>query len=310
MLNRRRIRKPIILVGAGRSGTSLLARIVQSHPDVAYLPEPRPIWMHGNAYRRHHALGLSDLTPRIAEYIDRRFAEFLEQSGATRLAEKTPSNCLRIPFIHALYEDCRVVNILRDGLAVVRSTVSVRGRPANRGTLQRRLASTPWWEWPGYLSVFWNQFVRTNLLDRPARHWGAQPPGWERWRDLPPHLAAAHQWVALVEASLRDGRALPAENYLELRYEELVAEPIEVADRLAAFAELSPSAGMRSAASERVRPDFAHRRRGALSAEREREVLEVIAPLQERLGYPCEVQAEPAGVGTAPEGAGITPERG
>ena len=289
----RRIREPIILIGAGRSGTSLLARIVQSHPDVAYLPEPRPIWMHGHAYRRHHALDASDLSPRIADYIDRRFADFLRESGGSRFAEKTPSNCLRIPFIHALYPDCRIVNVLRDGLDVARSTVAVRDRPANRGALRQRLASTPVWEWPGYLPTFWNGFVRTNLLRRPARYWGAQPPGWERWRDLPAHLAAAHQWLALVEASLRDGRALPPENYLELRYEELIADPAGVADRLAGFAGLSASEEMRSAASGRVRPDFARRRQDTLSAEQTREVLELIAPLQQRLGYPSELQAEP-----------------
>ena len=72
----RKVKKPIILLGTGRSGTNLLARTFQRHPDVALWNEPRPIWMYGNAYRADHELNAENLTPRIARYIDRRFSRF------------------------------------------------------------------------------------------------------------------------------------------------------------------------------------------------------------------------------------------
>ena len=285
-MSSKRIRKPIVIIGAGRSGTSLVGNFVAAHPDVAFLAEPRPIWMYGNSYRPDHVLDATHLTPRIAKYIDRRFGEFLEQSGRSRFAEKTPSNCLRIPFIQALYEDCRIVNVLRDGLDVVRSTVSIRQQPVNKGTLRQRLRATPLWEWPSYLPVFWNSYVRTNLLGRPARHWGAQPPGWRDWQGLPPHLAAARQWKALIEITLRDIRILPPENYLEIRYEEVVGDPAAACDQIAEFADLPSSEEMRRSACDRMKPGHANRRRGELTGEQEREVLEIIGPLQEKLGYP------------------------
>ena len=101
----------------------MLGRIFTRHPDVAYWPEPRPVWMYRNAYREDHRLGAEDLTPSIAGHIDAKFARFLARSGRRRFAEKTPSNCLRIPFSHALYPDCRMINIIRDGRDSVASTL-------------------------------------------------------------------------------------------------------------------------------------------------------------------------------------------
>ena len=285
-MSQRRIRKPIILLGAGRSGTSLLGNFLASHPDIAYLGEPRPIWMYGNAYRPDHVLDASHLTPQIADYIDRHFWEFLDRSGRSRFAEKTPSNCLRIPFIHALYPDCRMVNVLRNGLEVVRSTVSIRQRPANPGTIRKRLRTTPWWEWPSYMPAFWSGYVRPRLLRRPARFWGARPPNWKEWRELPPHLSCAHQWKSLVEISLVEAARVPPENYLQIRYEDVVVDPAGICDGIADFAELPRSEEMRRAALERIKPGHAHRRMSELTPRQEEEVMEIIGPLQERLGYP------------------------
>ncbi|MCH7799415.1 MAG: sulfotransferase [Planctomycetes bacterium] len=126
----------------------MLGRIFAQHPDVAYWPEPRPIWMYRHAYRPHHELGAEDLTPVIARHIDRSFARFLARSGRSRFAEKTPSNCLRIPFIHALYPDCRIINILRDGREVVGAAFRMQTIGAHPSRLMARVRETPLWEWP------------------------------------------------------------------------------------------------------------------------------------------------------------------
>lgn len=281
----RRIRQPIIVIGSARSGTSLLSKFLGMHPDVAYLGEPRPIWTRGHAYRGDDALGREDLTPRVADYIDRRFAEFLGRAGRSRLVEKTPSNCFRIPFIHELYPDCRIIHIFRDGRDVVHSLLRVATkRPSGRAVVER-LRQTPPWEWPGYLPMFFRTFWRTNVLGVPASHWGPRPPGWREWLDLPPHIARAHQWKASVEAALRDGRTLHPENYLELRYEEFVRDPEEGYDRIFRFAELTPTPIVAARARERIDVDRASRWQSTLSEKQEGEVLEVILPALRSLGY-------------------------
>ncbi len=281
----RRIRRPIHLIGSGRSGTSLLGNTLQRHPAVAYWGEPRPVWMHGNAYRRDHVLRESDLTPSIARYIDERFADFLAESGRERFAEKTPSNCLRIGFIHALYPDCKLVHILRDGLEVVRSAVEIRERKPNPGLLRTRLRETPIRDWPAYLPMAIRTVWRTNVLRRPARYWGAQPPGWRDWLDLPPHRIAAKQWKAMVEISLREGRRLPASNYLEVRFEEVLADPEGTLLRILDFLELAPDPVFLEFARGFIDPTIPRRNRPGLSPEQRREAIADMQPLLGELGY-------------------------
>lgn len=281
----RRVRKPIILVGFGRSGTLLLSRVFEQHPDVAFLGEPRPIWMHGNAYRRDHRLVAEDLTPEIADYIDRRFAAFLEGAGRTRLLEKTPSNCLRLPFVHALYPDARIVNIIRDGRPVVRSAIAIQRTPVPRHHVLSRVLETPLRDWPAYVPLFLRTVWRTNVLKKPAQFWGVQPPGWEAWLDLPPHVVVAKQWQASVRLSIEDGRELPPETYREIRFEDFMEAPEHVIAELAEFCELRSDGAMVRYAREQISPARRHRWDGSLTEREEAEMLEHLQPLLSELGY-------------------------
>lgn len=281
----RRIREPIILLGSGRSGTSLLGRLFSRHPDVAYLPEPRPIWMYGNSYRRDHLLTEADLKPRIARYIDGRFSAFLEESGRPRFAEKTPSNCLRIRFIRALYPDCRIIHIYRDGRDVVRSMLKIQEKKPRRGILRDRMRTTPVWEWPSYLPMLMRTYWRTNLRGKSATYWGAQPPGWKQWTDLPAHMVVAHQWGALVERAIEDGRNLPRESYLEIRYERLIREPHLCIEEMCDFVGLAPNQEMSKLADERIDPNRPAKWRSTLSPRQEDEISELLEPTLRKLGY-------------------------
>ncbi len=281
----RRIIKPLILLGSGRSGTTMLGRIVALHPDVAYWVEPRPVWMYRHAYRSHHDLDSDDLTPPIARHIDAVFGRFLERSGRSRFAEKTPSNCLRIPFIHALYPDCRIINIIRDGREVVGATFRMQAAGANPSRVWSRLFETPLWEWPAYVPLFIGTFWKTKVLRQRATYWGVRPAGWQEWAGLPPHVIAARQWKRVVGVSIRHGRALPPENYLELRYERLILEPAHVVRELTEFAGLSPCREMIDYALQTIDPTRAAKSRANLTETQMREAVEEMEPLLSELGY-------------------------
>jgi hypothetical protein len=263
----------------------MLARFLRQHPDVEYIGEPRPIWMYANAYRPNDILTATDVTPRIASHIHYKFAELLAASGKSRLVEKTPSNSLRIPFIHALYPDCRIVNIIRDGRGVVGSMLRIEERKPNKGSITSRLRETPVWEWPGYVPMFLRTVWRTNVLGRPAKYWGPRPPEWKSWITLPRHQSAALQWKAIVEISRRDGRALPPDNYLEIRYEDAVRDAGSVVERILAFANLAPNDDLVTWAQAHIQPHRPDVWRSSLSIEQQAEVLAIQKPLLEELGY-------------------------
>ena len=281
----RRITKPIILLGSGRSGTTLLGQILMRHPEVAYWGEPRPVWMYGHAYRRHHELGAEDLTPRIARTIDRRFARFLAASGRSRFAEKTPSNCLRIPFIHSLYPDCKIVNIIRDGREVAGGMLRMQRVGADPARVMARVFETPLWEWPAYVPMFFRTVWRTKVLGKTSTHWGVKPAGWQEWLKLPPHLSAARQWMRLVETSIRHGRALPTENYLELRYERLIRDPARLVAEMIEFAELPARDEPIDYALCEINPSRAGKTLLNLSEQQRRDAEAEMSRLLRELGY-------------------------
>lgn len=282
----RGIAKPIILLGSGRTGTTMLGEIFARHPDVAYWEEPRPVWMYRHAYRSHHELAAADLTPAIARYIDRRFTRFMTRRGRSRFMEKTPSNCLRLPFIAALYPDCRVINLVRDGREVVASTLRMQAGPPRLDRVLARVGETPLWEWPAYVPLFFQTVWRTAVLKERSTYWGTRPDGWKAWTKMPPHILAAHQWKRVVEVSIRDGRALPPENYLEVRFATLIADPVETVRDMLAFAELAEAPALLDYAGSEVDGSRAKTSVLDLSDEQVEQIEAVIAPLLAELGFP------------------------
>lgn len=132
----------IFNVGARRSGTYWLQRIVTSHPEVSDVPSETHLLSHGISplfERFHH--GLRNSTQVGEVWIDRNAlldatrdfcdAVFLghREPGASRIAERTPLHALHLGLIAELYPDARVVHIIRDGRDVARSITAQEWGP-------------------------------------------------------------------------------------------------------------------------------------------------------------------------------------
>jgi predicted O-methyltransferase YrrM len=131
---------PVFVVGAQRSGTTWLQRLLAAHPLLvagqeshlfsAYLAPLWERWRLEEDLRSlgHRRVGLG-CTLSEAQFLEslRRFARDafapLEgvKPGAVRLVEKTPDHALHLPLIHRLFPDAAVVHVLRDGRDVVAS---------------------------------------------------------------------------------------------------------------------------------------------------------------------------------------------
>ena len=93
-------------MGAPRSGTTFLGDVLSRHPSLHYMIEPSPIWKR---YVREPSdmVCLSEQRKNAVIKTRTAFKNSLKESGLERLLEKTPQNCLRFPFVHAVFPEAQ-----------------------------------------------------------------------------------------------------------------------------------------------------------------------------------------------------------
>jgi hypothetical protein len=214
----------LFIVGAARSGTTLLQRMLDAHPELAVLHEthwiPR-VYEEGRGItadgavtaelldrlltdRRFRNLGLDRpelerLLPEeraisYADYISRLLDRYGELRGKRLVGEKTPGYVRDMGTLHALWPEARFVHVIRDGRDVTLSML----------------------EW--------------KRVDRSVGRF----PVFED----DPVSAAALWWKWHVELGRREGRRLGPALYREVRYERLVADPAGTCAALCEFLRL------------------------------------------------------------------------
>jgi hypothetical protein len=199
----------VFVVGVGRSGTTLLRLMLDSHPDLAITPETH--WLTpalrsleqapGDTARLHRILTEHEFWPEMGvnhfeldeilkghdadapfETVRSIYHTYARHHGAKRVGDKTPAHGLAMAEIARVLSEARFVHIVRDGRDVA---VSHRGL----------------WFGPG---------------DDP--------------RD------AAIFWLWRVREMRQQAEFLP--HYLEVRYEDLVRDPEAVLRAIADFIDL------------------------------------------------------------------------
>jgi hypothetical protein len=137
----------IFLVGARRSGTNWLQRIVNAHPDVVGVPSETYLFSRALAplteHFQHGAAGSYSLgviymeraafLDALREFCDATFMGLIEtlDPNAARLTERTPEHSTCLDLIGDVYPDAHVVHIIRDGRDVVRSLASQHWGPGS-----------------------------------------------------------------------------------------------------------------------------------------------------------------------------------
>ncbi len=287
------IERPIIVIGAPRSGTTFLAQLLEALPGAAVWVEPKYVWRYGNARAEHDLRVADEATPKIQKYISARFAEFLQKQDASVYVDKTPSNCFRIPFIERVFPDAIYLHILRDGRAVTISAAREWSARKESGVFLRRLRNRdiPWGELINYIPQILKELIRRQLFPSATHIWGARFPGIEQYRQSHGlYETCAMQWRQCVEHSLQALAEIPAERVLSVTYEDLCGDPQGFLDALCRLRELEPvrelRAQPRSTSTAVICPTV-------VSESERRAVEEILAPVQRRLGYPLRFDDQP-----------------
>jgi hypothetical protein len=205
---------PIFIIGCPRSGTSLLFSLLRKHPELAALSgEGHVLW---NAYQHPAAKGWSsdrataaDIRPREPRYL---YDTIARVAGPRRFLDKTPKNCLKIPYLAHLFRNARFVLLTRNAPDTVSSLIEAW-----------RVRQSPSYRLPQRLS----------LADYRGRLWSfTLPPGWTAWTHSSIPDVAALQYIASYETALADIAGVSSENVVRLRFEDLLQEPVPQARAL------------------------------------------------------------------------------
>jgi hypothetical protein len=210
-MNRRTLNPYVFFVGCPRSGTTLLRRIGDAHPELAIIRELHwlPRWWEGRvgvtpdgdvtrelvhrlvAHPRFARLEVP--AERVAELVadgrGKHYADFVtalfdlhgQIKGKRYVGEKTPKYVRHLPTLNELWPHTKVVHLIRDGRDVTLSVLDWKRAERNAGRF----------------------------------------PTW----DEDPVTTTALFWECNVRLGRETGTLLGPDRYHELRYEALVVDP-------------------------------------------------------------------------------------
>ncbi|MDB5985533.1 MAG: hypothetical protein JWR16_586 [Nevskia sp.] len=225
-------RKPVFIVAAPRSGSTLLFETLaqardlwtvggESHWLVENLPQLLP-WAPGVGSNR---LTAAHVDQAVREHVIESLAAQLRDrqqrayaGGAVRVLEKTPKHALRIPFFENIFPDALFIYLWREPQGSLASMMEA-WRSGGWITYQE----LPGWDGP------WSLLL---------------PPGWQDLRGRPLEEVAAFQWQQTNEIILDDLAKLPERRWTTLSYAEFVADPAACVRRVCEFAEIGFDDGL------------------------------------------------------------------
>ncbi len=248
---------PIFLFGNTRSGTTIVQKVISTHPDVVGWYEPNPIWMYPDPGRIHDEFSAEDATPKTKAYIRKRFLKFQEQNGNHVIMEKTPQNILRIPYVREIFPDATFLFIVRDPFSFISSVerkwqLTVTGRGIVRRIKDTPITSLHYWAKRYIVQQFNKRILRRKYLSI----WGPRYEGIQT--DLQENdilKIIARQWSIPSRKSAHDMESFPDSQILKLKYEQFVDDPISHLENICAHCSLEMDNRMVEATRAMVKSD-------------------------------------------------------
>jgi hypothetical protein len=173
------------------------------------------------------------------------------------IAEKTPHNILRIPYVRAIFPEAHFLYIVRNPLSFVSSVELKWQQPATRKRIVKRLKTTPVTQLQHYLKRFLSQQWNNRILRRKYLSiWGPRYKGIQedlKTEDL--MTVIARQWSHASSKAERDLALFEDGQVLRLKYEDFVQDPLSEMARICAHCGLQMTDDMAKTVGEMVKTD-------------------------------------------------------
>jgi Sulfotransferase family len=257
-----RLRNPVFVLGAPRSGTTFLGSCIGALPEISYHFEPRVT--KAAARQVHQGSWPVERAARVFR-VTYGLLQAAAGEGGLRFAEKNPENCFVVPFLASTFPDALFVQIIRDGRDVA---VSHAEKP-----------------WLSARSAGGGRRGRGGQAWGPWARWWVEPERAEEFATASDLTRTAWSWRRFTASARADLAALPPERVLTVRYEDVVRQPEDAAVRIGRFlGHDEPPAPLREALL-RADPRSIGRWREALDDQGLADVEKEAGTLLRELGY-------------------------
>lgn len=281
---------PVIIIGAGRSGTNALRNTLCSLTPFTTWPcdEINYIWRHGNRSFPTDELTRVHATPLVKQRIVRAFERLQIQNRDATIVEKTCANSLRVEFVAEVFPSAKFVHIVRDGRDVSVSAMQRWKAKLDIPYLVKKARFVPWDDLPYYAANYLQTRIgKLQSKENRLSWWGPKFTGMEALRgsDVPLAVVCATQWKACVSSSVHQLGTLPKSQVLQTSYESFVTQPRETLCKVLDFLEVAVEERRIADATNDIRSSSKGNWRRKLSAPDCEAIAPIVNPTLELLGY-------------------------
>ena len=238
--------RPLVIIGAGRSGTNILRDTLCDLSGFTTWPcdEINPIWRHGNISWPDDEMPPEMVTPSVRRFIRGSFQRiWCKQGFPNFVVEKTCANSLRVPFVDKILPEARFIYIVRDGYDVVSSALKRWKGELEIPGLSYYLSKArfaPVADLPRYaISTLLNKLAIKLGRQECFRSWGPRFSGWDKFSEAPLEEIVARQWAECVNASDASFAQFDSSRFIYLRYEDFTSDPVASLMRITQWLEAS-----------------------------------------------------------------------
>jgi len=222
---------PVIIIGAGRSGTNMLRDIITSIPKFKTwdCDEINPIWRYGNRDLETDVLLPSHVTVKNKSYIRKSFQKLKNNTQADFIVEKTCANSLRLSYVYEIFPEAKFIIINRDGRDVAPSAMKRWNSSFDLKYTLKKLRYVPLKDFVYYISKFGKNRIKKYISkEESLSFWGPVYEGITKdVKVLSLAELCAKQWKVCVEKIMADRDSIPDNQIFDLRYEDFVDKPVE-----------------------------------------------------------------------------------
>jgi hypothetical protein len=296
-----------MIIGAPRSGTTILGSILDHHPSISTWIEPYYIWDHYFREAPHDERDASDANAEVQGWIRNAFSKYRKNLKVDRVVDKSPRNCLKLPFVQQIFPEAHYIFLLRDGRDTILSILRQWERKKrifakNEGSsqwhnririLRRWLGRRPTLKFRLQSILFelgppstWLQgkFLKDIRWDGKFG-WGPRFKDWQSYIDrVSPLEFSAYQWNSCASGILDNISLIPEHRRFILKYEDFIRDPEASITSLFSFLKIDLPDGYMEALPQ-IWADNSNKWRQAFSSTELKLIGPIIGKTMREIGY-------------------------